>query len=1243
MPSPVSSPPPASPCSDLDSLRLSEILDADSRPTFLLDLDLRIGSTAIVELPPFKDAIFPIVCNEALRLDEPLYEALFVCSAAPATDLLDAQPKSSMTFARFKTWAEYTTDHEASDDPSAAVTCVYGGVLWSRSTIRRRWRLISGNQASRELDTQPPTSKTWPRYTLDDIETATVTAGRAAASILTLSVPSQPAAASNSRDAADTISGETTLSSYAPCIPLSSPEKAVADWTVAHPKGVLSNHVQYARTVDWARTPLGPMESWSREFRQAANLCMANPHPAALFWGSELTMLYNEAYAAEVAGKKHPSLMGTGFSGPFAELWDYAGPIFAECARTGTSVRKDYDYLPIDREGIVEETFYSWSFTPLYGGTDRILGFYNAPFETTQEVIGKRRMQMITRLGESTAQVKSVDRFWPCVIGCLQDFHYDVPFAFLYSINDNETDWMTSRASPARGGSVTICQFQGALGVPKGHAATPPVLDINASRSDGFIPSFRKAIRNQEAVFLTTTDGSLPTGLIADFRWRGFGDPCHQAIVLPLRPTDEDSVLAVLVLGIAPRRIFDQEYESFVRTLNRQLATSLASTILYESEVRRAREAAVLAAKQQELLKEELSLQANRMRHMTEFSPLGMFLINSDGVLLEANDQFFEMTGMDKEHQASMSWTDCVADASQDLILRAWTQMHDTKTSWSGELLLKSKHTDENRTQKNVEHWVLFTAHVETARDGSLKSVMGSITDISHLKWAHRIQKQQLEEAEEMRRQQNEFIDITSHEIRNPLSAILQCAEEISSCLTEAPAACLTNETLASCHEAAATITLCAQHQKIIVDDILTVSKLKSNLLQITPCADKPQNIVRRGIKMFESEALAKDIRLEVEFSPAKDGVPDRAVMLDPSRVLQILINLISNAIKFTVSCSNRVITVGTAMRNNQPTEADVPGLHFAPRETECQNLGSTDGWGDGSPVYVCFKVRDTGCGLTSEEQKALFQRFKQASPRTHARYGGSGLGLFISKKLTELHGGQIGMASTAGQGTTFFFYIQARNSPLAKSASTVDNSKHIKHQIEGNLNRALLSSQSSCRPNSPKTTRLAASTARTASRPLANSHILVVEDNLINQKVLVKQLEKLGSQVSVANDGLEALAYIKKTHFCIDDGLKLSLILMDLEMPNMDGLACVREIRLMECSNEISGQIPVIAVTANVRDSHVSAAREAGMDDIVTKPLSMQNLLDKMTPWLPITAWGLESSFYDDRHDRARAVYNSH
>lgn len=130
------------------------------------------------------------------------------------------------------------------------------------------------------------------------------------------------------------------------------------------------------------------------------------------------------------------------------------------------------------------------------------------------------------------------------------------------------------------------------------------------------------------------------------------------------------------------------------------------------------------------------------------------------------------------------------------------------------------------------------------------------------------------------------------------------------------------------------------------------------------------------------------------------------------------------------------------------------------------------------------------------------------------------------------------------------------------------------------------------------------------SSRPL---HVLLVEDNLVNQKVLKKQLEKIGCVVSTANNGILALQYLETTELYESGTRKLSLILMDLEMPEMDGLTCVTLIRELEASGLIRRRIPVVAVTANVREEQILAARNSGMDDVVSKPFRIAELVAKV------------------------------
>ncbi|KAI7678249.1 hypothetical protein KC353_g22485, partial [Hortaea werneckii] len=201
----------------------------------------------------------------------------------------------------------------------------------------------------------------------------------------------------------------------------------------------------------------------------------------------------------------------------------------------------------------------------------------------------------------------------------------------------------------------------------------------------------------------------------------------------------------------------------------------------------------------------------------------------------------------------------------------------------------------EDRNGERGDTWVLFSAYPEKYDDGKLKSIFGVMTNISQQKWAEGIQRFKMEEAVELKRQQENFIDITSHEMRNPLSAILQCSDEIASSLTkfrQGDARVIPDEVLTSCLDAAQIINLCSQHQKRIVDDILTLSKLDSQLLLVTPVDAQPLTVVQRALKMHEGELQAADIQMKFVVDQSFRDLDLDWVRLDPSRVLQVLINL---------------------------------------------------------------------------------------------------------------------------------------------------------------------------------------------------------------------------------------------------------------------------------------------------------------------------------------------------------------
>jgi signal transduction histidine kinase len=329
------------------------------------------------------------------------------------------------------------------------------------------------------------------------------------------------------------------------------------------------------------------------------------------------------------------------------------------------------------------------------------------------------------------------------------------------------------------------------------------------------------------------------------------------------------------------------------------------------------------------------------------------------------------------------------------------------------------------------ETWLLATSFPEVEPDGRVSVIMGWITDISKQKAADRLLSQRLEDALETKRQSENFIDMTSHEMRNPLSSILLSADSIISSLESNDLALpdqedrLTAPVVEDIVDAAHTIILCANFQKKIVDDILTLSKLDASLLEIAPDKTQIPQLIEKALRMFDTEILRAEIQTRLVVEPTYDALEVDWVVLDSSRLLQVIINLLTNAIKFTQHSDLREITIYIGASHERPTGKH-HGIDFVPLRNAKSPPTPTSDWGEGEDIYLQVAVADTGSGLDDKQIQALFKRFAQASPKTYKQYGGSGLGLFISRELCELQGGQIGVSSSADR-TTFTFYVKAK------------------------------------------------------------------------------------------------------------------------------------------------------------------------------------------------------------------------
>lgn len=355
---------------------------------------------------------------------------------------------------------------------------------------------------------------------------------------------------------------------------------------------------------------------------------MASPHPAAMYWGPNLISIYNEAYI-HLAGQKHPRMMGQSYREAWGEIWSSVEDVFHVAITTGQATMKDDDCLFIERafeDGTLEETYFSWSLIPLVGADGSVVGLYNPAFEKTRRKVAERRMLTLRELGEKTASARDLKTFWQQCLSGLQYNEYDAPFVVLYSLSDEFDSDSSSMHSDSHMGTRQ-CNFEGSLGVPRGHPAAAPTIDLR-SETQYFAQVFREAIKDNRPIFLSLEDGTLDAEFLEGIEWRGFGDPCKAAVCCPVHLTGGESTLGFLVMGINSRRPYDDDYSLYVQLLTRQLATAMASVVLFEEEIARGRRAARLAAQDRIELSEQLAMRTKeavesetKFTRMAEFAP----------------------------------------------------------------------------------------------------------------------------------------------------------------------------------------------------------------------------------------------------------------------------------------------------------------------------------------------------------------------------------------------------------------------------------------------------------------------------------------------------------------------------------------------------------------------------------------------------------------------------------------------
>ncbi|KAF4633536.1 hypothetical protein G7Y89_g4572 [Cudoniella acicularis] len=933
-----------------------------------------------------------------------------------------------------------------------------------------------------------------------------------------------------------------------------------------------TSHIEFFKATDWSSTPLGPLESWGTALRLYTQTVLTNSEPSCLYWGKTRIAVYNEAFAP-LAGKAHPGLMGAPFEVGFREIWHQIRILFDSAEESGLAVDVNEFQLIVERNGFTEETYFTGNFNPVRSDSGKVEGFINCTHEVTRQILSDRRTAMLNSMRVPTGLHHGSLASY--VMPFLVSNKLDITMSLFYEV-DEETIPGTYQL-----------RLRGQIGVPHGHRLAPDNVDLYSS--NGIIPLLRKA----RAEIITVPADDLFEGV----NWQGFGEPSQNISILPL--SSAGRLFGFLVVGANPRRPINNDHHQFMRDLSSKVSSIAASIITVEEAKQRA-----------ERLEKELADSEKQIRFMAQNASVGMLHSSIDGTMLWANEEYYKLTGHtgDDEVYNRASFLDVYVQEDHPKARDAWLRLLSGVPSVSIELRLKKLFTPPTG---DPEPSCILSHSFPYVENGVVKSVMTCMSDISALKWAERTEARKALAAAEAK-EQEDFIDTVSHEMRNPLSGILMSADIIAKSLTEVQSKAVTVDTLKDALEnnvAKAKIILkCAKHQKRIVDDVLKLSKLEYQLLSITPCPMQVPEIVKSSLEMFESDLVANGVKTSITAQSSIFENHIDWVSCDSSRLTQILTNFLTNAIKFTKGKGVREIHVIYGGVTSNPRSAFPAEIHWAPSESKASPIMFSRKADLGQQVFLTFMVKDTGIGMTPEEMQRLFSRFEQASAKTSIKHGGSGLGLFISKKLTEKLGGEIGVASRPGEGSTFVFYVKSQRT-VAESA------------IRESPGHRMTLSRSFSNP---------IDNDFTPAADLHHMYVLLAEDNEINQKILAAQLTKAGCIVEVANNGLEALDRIKESdawHEKEKGGKRLDIILMDWEMPLMDGLECARNIRNLEQAKQLTRHIEIIATTGNARDEQADTALASGIDAVISKPFAVSDLLKMMRERLSITDARLRAS----------------
>jgi PAS domain S-box-containing protein len=675
------------------------------------------------------------------------------------------------------------------------------------------------------------------------------------------------------------------------------------------------------------------------------------------------------------------------------------------------------------------------------------------------------------------------------------------------------------------------------------------------------------------------------------------------------------------------------------------MANDITARVEAENELRQARD-----QMESLVVKRTADLQISefRWRGLVEALPQFVWTTNTEGFCDYISNQWVEFTGVPLEHLLGLGWLKTIHGADHAKVAACWEAANEALAPYEMEYRIRGR--------DGSYRWFVSRARpIINSVDGTLSHWIGTSTDIDDQKRSEERLESAVAErtlalaeardrAEYAAQAKSSFLAAMSHEIRTPMNGVIGMTTLMMDTLLTSEQQCYVD-----------TIRSSGQALLAIINDILDFSKIEAGKMELESIEFDLETVLEESMELVTAAAMAKGLQLSLDVA---ENVPF-SVVGDPGRLRQILLNLLSNSVKFTEHGSVSVAVSREALHDQV--------------------------------MVLRVAVRDTGIGMTPKQQAGLFEAFTQADRSTTRRFGGTGLGLSIVKRLVELMGGTIGVSSEIGHGTTFWFNFCVKNGAVLPDGAMAGQHvlliapqkspslKRVRRHLEraglkiwetedGNLVDVaahvddpvvIVDATAACSPsdlrlllnrhrpvlvlgsaadwnpgewppNGPSVAYLskpvrcvplllavqAALRGEIAAygnaelpagaRHMETTRILVVEDNRVNQMIACQLLNKLGCSVEIAVNGREACAAMESGSY--------DLVFMDCQMPEMDGFEATRLIRKRELGKR---RTPIVALTAGVLKEERDQCYAAGMDDFLSKPIDRNELEATLEKWL--------------------------